>query len=366
MTTSSVPALPGGPPSVSEHAAAVHERAIVVDGCSFFYDGYGELLRTGGVTATNYTVALPMDDAPDAMARIRDYYRAVARDPASEIVRTVDDVRRLKREGRYGVIIGCQNARLIGTDLVWLELFHRLGLRVLQLTYNERSFVGDGCLEPDDAGLSHFGRRVVAEANRLGVAVDLAHAGVRTAHEAIDASRSPCLITHGGVAALVPGPRSMGDDLLRALAARGGVFGVTSFPNVNWRGGDRRPSLDDYLEALEYAIDLVGIDHVGIGTDYVAKAGAYPDWVVRYLSETYAPYRAGRDARPGLRSVLGGIDIHDEQLEGFAGIHHLPRVTQALLDRGYAEDDVAKVLGGNFLRVFETVWGSDEARHDLG
>lgn len=348
--------LPLGRAVVSAEAQAVHDSAVIIDGLTFFFDGYGELLRASGITAANFTVALPMDDSADALQRVKEYHRLVAADPGSTIVRSVDDIRACKRDGRFGVIVGCQNSRHIGTDLTWLSIFQQLGMRVLQLTYNERNFVGDGCLEPNDAGLSHFGRRVVLEANRLGITVDLSHAGVRTTLEAIELSEKPCIISHSGVTAKVPGPRSVDDEVMRALAAKGGVFGVTSFPNVNWRGGDRRPSFDDFLEAVEHAIHVVGIDHVGYGSDYVARIGAYPEWVIRYLADTYAPYRGQRESRPGLAKVLGDIDIHDEQLEGFAGTHHLPRLTEALLARGHGEAGARKVLGENFLRVFEATW----------
>jgi membrane dipeptidase len=349
--------LPGGPAAVGPDAQAVHDAALVIDGCSFFFQGYNAMLRESGVTGTIYTVALPMDDAAAAVERIRDYYRTLQGDPHSEIVRSAQHLRDLKAAGRYGVIVGCQNSRLIGTDLAWLEVFWQLGLRTLQLTYNERNFVADGCLEPNDAGLSHLGRRVVREANRVGLTVDLAHGSPRTCLEAIDASDRPCMVSHAGVASLVPGPRSLGEDVMRALAQSGGVFGVTTFPNVNWRGGDRRPSLDDFLDAVERAVEVMGIDHVGVGTDYAAAPGAYPEWVIRYLADTYAPYRDGKPSRPGLEAVLGGIDIHDEQLEGFAGMHHLPRVTDGLLRRGYDAEAVHKVMGGNFVRVFEATWG---------
>lgn len=348
--------LPGGPANVSAEAQAVHDSAVIIDGCSFFFAGYEDLLRASGLTAANFTVALPMDDALPAATRIKEYYSAVSRDPDSRIVRTAADIRACKAEGRFGVIIGCQNSRLIGTDLGWLEVFHTLGLRMLQLTYNERNFVGDGCLEPDDAGLSHFGKRVVRAANDMGLTVDLAHAGVRTTLETIELSQKPCVISHAGVSALVPGPRSYSDEVIAAVASSGGVFGVTTFPTVNWRGGETRPTLDDYLEALDHAISVAGIDHVGFGSDYVAKVGAYPQWVIDYLADQYAPYRDGKPSRAGLSEVMGGIDYHDEQLDGFAGTHHLPRLTAALLARGYSESDVKKVLGENFMRVFEQTW----------
>jgi membrane dipeptidase len=352
-----VAALPGGPAAASTEAEAIHDRAIVIDGCSFFFEGNNAMLREGGSTAAMYTVALPMDDPPEAVARVRDYHATVRRDPDSSVIRTVQDLRDAKAAGRHGVIIGCQNARLMGTDLAWLDVFWQLGLRNLQLTYNERNHVGDGCLEPEDAGLSHLGRRVVRKANGLGLTVDLSHASPRTCLEAIETSERPCIISHAGVATLVPGPRSISDEVMRELAGAGGVMGVTTFPRVNWRGGPRRPSLDDFLDAVDHVVELLGIDHVGVGTDYAAAPGAYPKWVTRYLAETYAPYRDGaEDSRPGLKEVLGGIDIHDEQLEGFAGIHHLPRLTEGLMRRGYDEESIHKVLGSNFVRVFEQTW----------
>lgn len=349
--------LPAGPANVDAETRSIHDDAIVIDGCTFFFRGNNDMLREGGVTASMYTTALPMDDAPDALVRIRDLYRALQRDPSSQVIRTVEDIRSVKADGRYGYIVGSQNSRHIGTDLAWLEVFWQLGMRVLQLTYNERNFVGDGCLEPNDGGLSHFGKRAIREANRLGLTIDLSHAGRRTCFEAIEHSERPVMFSHMGIASLVPGPRSITDDMMKTIADAGGVVGITTFPRVNWRGGDRRPSLGDFVEALERAIEVMGIDHVGIGTDYAAAPKAYPEWVIEYLAETYAPYRDGASSsRPGMQAVLGGIDIHDEQLEGFAGIHHFPRITEELLRRGYSKDDVHKVLGGNFLRVFEATW----------
>jgi membrane dipeptidase len=349
--------LPAGPANVSPEAKAIHDDAIVIDGCTFFFRGNNEMLKEGGVTASNYTTVLPMDDSADAVERIRDVYRALQKDSTSRNIRQVEDIREAKAAGEYGYIIGCQNSRHIGTDLAWIEVFWQLGLRTLQLTYNERNFVGDGCLEPEDAGLSHFGKRAIREANRVGLTIDLSHASRKTCFQAIEHSEKPVMFSHMGIASMVPGARSITDDLAKALGEAGGVLGITTFPRVNWRGDDRRPSLSDFMEALERAIELVGIDHVAIGTDYAAAPKSYPDWVIEYLSETYATYRDGASSsRPGMQAALGGIDIHDEQLEGFAGIHHLPRITEELLKRGYGREDIHKVLGGNFIRLFEATW----------
>jgi membrane dipeptidase len=346
-------------PALSERARALHAKSIVVDGCSFFLRGYNDRVQEGGLTAINFTVPLPMDDLTQAVIHIKEYLEVARKDPKVEIPRTAADIERCKAEGKLAAIIGSQNSRHFGTDLGMIEVFHLLGQRVCQITYNERNFVADGCMEPDDAGVSFFGRQVIRELNEIGMVIDLSHVGVRSSLEATELSEHPVVISHIGVKRFVDTPRTTGDELIRAVAAKGGVIGVTSLPVVNWRGGDRRPSLDDYLEAIEHAISVAGVDHVGIGTDHVVEPNGYPQWVRDYLSAKYNPYFPERgDRMGGLAEVLKGAELEpDEQLEGFRGMQDMPRVTQALLDRGYSDEDVQKVLGGNFMRVFRTVWG---------
>jgi membrane dipeptidase len=346
-------------PAVSARARALHDRSIVIDGCSFFLRGYNDRLRESGLTATNFTVALPMEDWSHAVLRIKEYYEIARRDPKVIIPRTAADIERAKRDGTFAAIIGSQNSTHFGTDLGLIEVFHVLGQRVCQLTYNERNFVADGCMEPNDAGVSFFGRQVIGELNRLGIVIDLSHVGVRSSFEAVEISEQPVVISHIGVKKIADTPRTASDDLLRAVAAKGGVIGLTSLPVVNWRGGDRRPSIDDYLDAIEHAISVVGIDHVGIGSDHVVEPNGYPEWVRAYLSAKYNPYFPARGERMGgLAALMKGVEtVPDEQLEGYHGIQDLPRLTDRLLDRGYSEEDVQKVLGGNFLRVFRQVWG---------
>jgi len=347
-------------PAVSARAQALHDRSIVVDGCSFFLHGYNDRIKQGGLTALNFTVALPMEDTAQAVIRIKEYYAIARRDPKVVIPRTTADIERCKAEGNVAAIIGSQNSRHFGTDLGLIEIFHLLGQRICQLTYNERNFVADGCMEPNDAGVSFFGRQVIAEMNRLGMVIDLSHVGVRSSFDAVEISEQPVIISHIGVKKLADTPRTASDDLMKAVAAKGGVVGLTSFPVVNWRGGDQRPSIDDYLNAIEHAILVVGIDHVGIGSDHVAEPNGYPAWVREFLSEKYNAYTPQRGVRmTGLADVMKGVEIEpDEQLLGFRGMQDLPRLTDALLTRGYSDADVQKVLGGNLMRVFRQVWGS--------
>ncbi len=341
---------------VTDQAQALHRRSIVIDGCSFFLRGYNDRIASGGLTAINFTVPDVYADTAAAFADVRDYYEVVRRDPRVVIARTVADIERCKAEGKLAAILGAQNSRFLGTELVLVEMFARLGVRVVQLTYNERNFAGDGWMEPVDAGLSFFGRALIKELARCGIVLDLSHIGQRTIMEAIEASEQPVVVTHAGIRKFVDHGRTVTDEQMKAIATTGGVVGVTSFGAFNWRGGDKRPRLSDFLEALEHAISVAGIDHVGIGTDSVVEPGGYPQKVRDHAAMTYGPYsdkQIERNRR--FKEVTAGLTT-DDHLEGFRSMEHLPRVTQGLLDRGYKEEDIQKVLGANFLRVFRAVW----------
>lgn len=151
---------------LTDRARELHRSSIVIDACSFFLRGYSERLRAAGTTAINFTVPLPMDGMAEAVVRIKEYYEIVAREPEMVVAYSAQDIRDAKAASKFAVIIGCQNSRLIGTDLGLVDIFQRLGLRIMQLTYNERNFVADGCLEPQDAGVSFFGRRLIRTLNK--------------------------------------------------------------------------------------------------------------------------------------------------------------------------------------------------------
>ena len=336
-------------PTQLQRAEALHRESIVIDGTTFFCRGYTDRLEKAGVTALNITTAWPDDDFEAAVRRVEEYYAVAAADPKIEIVETADHIVRLKQEGKVGLIVAFQNSRPIGTSLERVATFWRLGVRTIQLTYNTRTYAGDGVFEEHDGGLSKFGAAMVREMNRVGILVDLSHGGRRTTLDAIEASEKPCVFTHSNPHALVPVPRNITDEQMKAVAAKGGLVGCSSFPALVWRGGDSGPTLDQFVECIDYAVNLVGIDHVSIGTDSEATKGAYPPELRASLRRLYPGTTGGFHGRFPQGSPL--VEMED-------GLGDWPNVTRKLLDRGYKPADAQKIIGGNFLRVAREVWGS--------
>lgn len=251
------------------------------------------------------------------------------------IARSVADIRRAKAAGETAIVIHFQGADPIEDELDFLNAFHDCGLRVMQLTYNSRNRLGDGAFEPTDAGLSKFGRKVVQRMEALGMVVDLAHAGIRTTLDAASTATKPIIISHANARALCDTPRNATDEMIRAVAASGGVIGVCAFPAFLAREG--RASLDMLIRHVDHMADLVGAEHVGVGFDFADEDEE--DYVYFGYDERYIP-------RPPWIWPTG-IAGHDEA-SNFAA---------ALRARGYGESDVRGILGENFLRVFERIWG---------
>ncbi len=241
-------------------------------------------------------------------------------------VRSAADLDRARAEARVGIVIGFQSSEHFRT-VEDVGLFYDLGQRVSQLTYNGWSRLGSGCKQPADLGLTDFGRRVVAEMDRVGMAIDVSHCGERTTLEAVEAARRPVLVTHANCRALAPHPRNKSDAAIRALARRGGVMGLTAVRAfVNPSGA---ATLERLLDHYRHVARLVGVEHVGIGSDCDLDP---------------------RDVRTGAVKLAYDID----------GLSHPRRVfdlAEGLLRRGFGERDVELVLGGNFRRVLREIWG---------
>ena len=329
----------------SERAAELHRQSVVIDALdvSVLDRMHLEHMRQGGVTAANVTVTLEHDFAEtvdlinDCRTKVKGWADIAA------IVSSSTDIHEAKASQRVGLILGVQNASCIEGDLRLLATLHQLGLRIIQVAYMTGNLLGDGCLEPRNAGLTVFGRAAVAEMNRLGILIDLSHCGERTSLDAIDSSERPVAFTHACALSVCPHPRNKSDVAMKALAKKGGVMGITSlaaFVSSDWRTAD----LDAYLNQIDYAVNLMGVDHVGLGLDFTESQTR------QFLS----PVKWGGVHLP--TGVAGVTEFPIPYAKGIQSSDELPNVTGGLLDRGYSEPDVAKILGGNFLRLLDEVW----------
>ncbi|MCI2424787.1 dipeptidase [Candidatus Acetothermia bacterium] len=252
----------------------------------------------------------------------------------------VKDIKQAKEEGKRAVILNFQNTTHIETDLNKLDFFYNLGVRIIQLTYNMRNFVGDGCTERTDAGLSHFGIQVVKRMNELGILVDLSHCGHKTTMDAIEISTKPVAFTHVFCRKLNEHDRGKTDEELKALAEKGGYCGIVVVPFFLAK---ESPSLGHFLAHLEHAIEIMGIDKVGVGTDW----GATPKPLQVRLNEEI--------------KRLGFREEHkvnwDAVTEGFKDWREWPNITCGLVSRGYSDSEIKGILGNNFLNIFSKVVG---------
>jgi len=307
-------------------------------------------IRATGLTAINFTVGTVgryAHDYEDTIRNIAWCDREIAAHPETLLKIThgtqLDEA---KHSGRLGIIYGFQDTTMYGENLDRYDEFHDFGVRIVQLTYNRRNLMGDGCLEAGNAGLSKLGRDMVARMNDSGTLVDLSHCGQRTTHEGIEASKKPVAITHAGCAALNDNPRNKKDEELKLLADRGGVIGIYVMPYLRSKG---QVMADDVIAHIEYAVKVCGEDHVGIGTD----GGTSAIDITPAFKKEFAEQVAERQKR--------GISAPGERADSytFAPDLNTPRrfetLATLLARRGHPDARIGKILGGNFARLFREV-----------
>lgn len=236
---------------------------------------------------------------------------------------------------KTNIILAFQGLDAIDFSVDNVDLFHTLGVRIMQLTYNEPNRLGDGCAELRDGGITAAGRTFIARMDELGIVLDLSHAGRQTSLEAIEAASHAPIFSHSNARRLADTPRNVDDVQMRAVAERGGVIGISMFPPLLVTGGKAR--LDDFVRHVEYVTDLVGAAHVGLGLDFPSNAS--PDHWSRLAAALEVPSE--------------GIDAASSAI---TGVDQLPAVLDKLADLGFSENELAGIAGGNFLRVFTEVW----------
>jgi membrane dipeptidase len=265
------------------------------------------------------------------------------------------DLQLTKQQKKFGVILSCQDASILDAstasvndfNLQNLQLFYDLGIRVLQLTHNERNAIGDSFREKSNAGLSRLGEKVVASMNEFGMLIDLSHCGDNTTMEAIQLSKKPCAITHAGCRALYPTLRNKPDEHIRAVAEKGGIFGVYNMSL--WLTDRATTSIDDVLNHIDHAVKIAGVEHVAFGSDGPVLEDPTPEAEVLAGHQSYAKRNLGM---PGAEKIPSHINVRE-----LNSPQRLLRLAEALAKRGYKDDAIEKIIGGNFVRLFREVCG---------
>lgn len=336
--------------SIDSKPAEFYARAIIVDAsvAPTMDDAQIERMLRSGVTAFNWTVCRPSADLPTALAQIVEATELIeARSDALCLVRSVEDIRTAKRDRRVGLIFGPQNALPVAGDLAHVRVLRELGIRILQLTYNERNPFGDGCTEPANGGLSALGRELIAEINRQRLVLDLSHAGERTILEAIAATMAPPIISHANARSVFASPRNATDDVLDAIKANDGVIGLTLWSPMVGGDGDW-PSLDHFLRHVQYVAERIGVRHIGLGSDH---SEGYPRGVWEELFSATGRY-------PSVAGLMGSWYSYDTRFIRDGGsCLDLASVVEGVASLGFSDEEMTGILGGNFVRVFEAVWG---------
>ncbi len=334
--------------------AKLHQEAIVIDAVCPLLRGqkYTDWYIEGGVTVAAPSVGA-MDGIDITMRSIAAWKSFIQRNSgnAGKVTQVfnVKDMRQAKKDGRLGLLFHFQGTDPMEDDLDMIHAYKDLGVGVIQLCYNVRNRVGDGADERQDSGLSYFGVEMIKKMNEARVIVDVAHTGIKTSFDALEISERPVICSHGNPRAVKDSYRNLPDDLMKAIAAQGGVIGMVGFPA--FVADSTAPTLDQFIDHIAYSVDLVGADHVGLGIDYYN--GQYlvmPDDQAKAFYDTRiknGKWRPGTYPPPPHKYP-----------EGIETPRTLQKLTKRMVERGFSAEDTKKILGENWLRVYEQVWGN--------
>jgi len=339
----------------SSDVGSLYQKALVIDTlCGPFAadtfppnDDALRQVRSSGFTAINTTISdRTYEGTIQTLARMHSY---VERYPdLFSIVLMRSDIDRAKSESKVGILLGFQYTSFFKEDPSRVEVFRDLGVRIMQPTYNLRSAFGDGCLEPENSGLSKAGHDLVKKMNAIGIALDASHSGYRTTSDAIASSSKPILISHAGCAAVSAHPRNKPDEILKALADRGGYFGVFLMPYLV--ASPTVPTREHVMAHLLHAINVCGADHVGIGSDGSIEAVHLTDEQKKAFDEDIARRKKLGIGAPGEDRYPYVPDVN--------GPNHMELIASELQKRGQPSSVIEKVLGANFYRVIGDIWGT--------
>lgn len=343
-----------------ERAARLHESAEIIDGLvagTYYLDDpeYRNHLPDAGIAAGNLTVGGPSFDYTGTVADVVDIRQRIRdNDDNYRLVESAEDVDAAADSGRTGIIMGFQGGNWVGDHLSRIATMAELGVRVVDPTYNRGNTLGDGCCERRNAGLTMLGREAVETCNELGVALDVSHCNDATTMDVVEHSADPVIASHVGCRALANSRgRALTDEQLRAIAENGGVNCITPFPPVIKRDPEthevQQATVEDVLDHVDHAVEVGGVESVAFGGDMSDRT------LDRGSISQGSNLNVWRKTHPEVYGD-GPTDRMDPYPEHLSRYTELPNLTAGLVDRGYSDDEVRRILGGNLRRVFETVW----------
>jgi len=339
----------------AKDAKELHERSILVDAHSdmlcdvtpkrkqgrkgVIEEDWVPVMRKGGIDIrvtviyieSTHVPELALRDGVDIAAAL---HKEVDESPSITQITKFEDIEKANKDGKIGLILGMEGAEPLGNDIELLRIFYILGLRMLTLTHVLRNYVADGAhffprKEGKPGGITDFGVKVIEEANDLGIVIDVSHLNDPGFWDTMEFTRAPVVASHSNCRALQNHPRCLTDDQIKAVINNGGVIGMNS---ASIFVDDKNPDLEHLLNHLDHIVELGGIKNVGLGFDFC-------DYVLKYLDA---------EALAKLPNVAPVKDLYGDE--------EVPNVTEALMKRGYSNEDIELILGKNFLRVFKEVW----------
>ncbi|MDF0602115.1 membrane dipeptidase [Psychromarinibacter sp. C21-152] len=324
----------------------------IIDGlqCGHFDRDSFTALQSAGLSGVVVTCGFweGTVESLDSLGRWRDLI--AENSDVTTIALTPDDIVQAGRDGKVAAILGYQNANLFEGRIRFVELFAELGVRVVQLTYNNQNELAGSCYEAEDSGLARFGREVILEMNRAGMLVDCSHVGNRSTLDAIEASEKPIAVTHANADSLFAHKRNKTDDVLRALGETGGVIGCAAYRNIT--GDHYCKSIENWCEMVARTVEIAGIDSVAIGTDRSHNFTA-PDyaWMRMGRWTRGIDYGAASAARPGKAPPP----------DWFLTLQDMDKIPNGLRSVGFSEEEVEKIAHGNWLRLYRATFRNSDS-----
>jgi membrane dipeptidase len=342
--------------AAAHDATSLYRKAIVIDGNlvppidpdAVLDKATAKAIRASGLTAIKATIGGSGNDYATTTQDIAAFDSAIAKNPDLLMqIRKAADIAEAKRSGKLGIIYSFEGVNMLDGKLERIAEFSARGVRVMQLSYNKPSPFASGVLTPQpSSGLTTLGRDAIARMNALGVSLDLSHADEKSTLDAIAASSKPVLVTHAGCDAVYSHPRNKSDAVLRAVAAKEGVFGIYELSFLV--KSPAQPKLDDYMAHMKHALDVCGEDHVGIGSDALMMPFDTSRESMAAWNKDIAERKASGVGAPGEGPPPFVIGLNRPDRSAL--------IAAALSKRGYPDRVVEKVLGANFQRVFEQTW----------